>query len=192
MDNEYGFAEVNGTSLYYEITGTGFPVVLMHGGTLDTRMWDDQVPPFAQHYRVLRYDLWGYGRSAVPTEQPYDRTDDLRELLAFFDIDQAHIIGHSIGGNLATDFALAHPAATASLVLVDSAFSGYQWPPELTTEQQAVRALARDGDMQGAKQRWLQFISCLSRASAMVRVMVAWLRAALGPQPASRAKGGCR
>lgn len=156
MESHHGFAEVNGTSLYYEVTGTGFPIVLIHGGSLDTRIWHDQVLRFAQHYQVLRYDLRGYGKSAVPTEQPYAHTDDLQGLLNSLGITQTHIIGHSIGGGIAIDFALAHPDATASLVLLDSSLSGYQWPSALTTETRAVRDLALGGDMQDAKQRWMQ------------------------------------
>jgi 3-oxoadipate enol-lactonase len=121
----------------------------------DMRIWDDQVAPFTQHYRVLRYDLRGFGRSAAPTQQPYAHEHDLRGLLASLGIDQAHIVGHSIGGAIAIDFALVYPAAAASLILVDSSFSGYQWPPELATELRAVWELAREGHMQAAKQRWL-------------------------------------
>jgi pimeloyl-ACP methyl ester carboxylesterase len=65
-------------------------------------------------------------------------------------------MGHSIGGGIALDFAFTHPEATASLILVDSSLSGYQWPPALATAQHAVRAPARQGDMQGAQRRWMQ------------------------------------
>ena len=53
---ETGIANVNGTSLYYETAGAGHPLILLHGFTLDTRMWDDQFGSFARHYRVVRYD----------------------------------------------------------------------------------------------------------------------------------------
>ncbi len=51
-----GFAEVNGTRLYYEMAGEGYPLVLMHGGIMDNTMWDDQFETFAQYYRVIRFD----------------------------------------------------------------------------------------------------------------------------------------
>ena len=63
-----GLAEVNGTRLYYEVAGSGQPLVLIHGYTLDTRMWDDQFDAFSQQYQVIRYDLRGFGKSDVPTE----------------------------------------------------------------------------------------------------------------------------
>jgi pimeloyl-ACP methyl ester carboxylesterase len=70
MDVVSGFAVVNGTSLYYEIAGAGTPVALIHGFTLDTRMWDDQFLPLAAHYRVVRYDARGFGRSITWPSAP--------------------------------------------------------------------------------------------------------------------------
>ena len=67
--NGPGFAEVNGTKLFYEARGEGPAVVLVHGGLVDGRQWDDQMGPLAQRFRVVRYDLRGYGKSAAPTGQ---------------------------------------------------------------------------------------------------------------------------
>lgn len=67
MQMDTGFADINGTHLYYEIAGSGPSLVFIHGFTLDNRMWDDQFEVFAQHYRVLRYDARGFGKSALPT-----------------------------------------------------------------------------------------------------------------------------
>src|SRR5690348_15385161 len=61
-----GMAPVNGTKLYYEMTGKGKTVVLIHGGLVDSRLWDDQFKEFAGHYLVIRYDLRGFGKSAFP------------------------------------------------------------------------------------------------------------------------------
>ena len=74
---EKGTVDVNGTCLYYELAGSGHPLVLVHGFSLDTRMWDDQFETFAQHYRVMRYDCRGYGKSALPTDDNYTDADDL-------------------------------------------------------------------------------------------------------------------
>jgi pimeloyl-ACP methyl ester carboxylesterase len=70
MQTQQGFADVNGARLYFEMAGSGHPVVLIHGFTLDTRMWNDQFEVFAQPYQVLRYDLRGFGQSALPTTEP--------------------------------------------------------------------------------------------------------------------------
>ncbi len=93
MDGQQGIAEVNGTGLYYEIAGSGYPLVLIHGFGLDTRMWDDQFEAFARHYRVVRYDMRGYGKSVPPTDESYSQTDDLKALLEHLRIDRAHVFG---------------------------------------------------------------------------------------------------
>ena len=81
MDTQQGFAEVNGTRLYFEVTGTGRPIVLIHGFSLNLRMWDDQIEALSENYRVIRYDVRGFGKSAVPTDRNYSHADDLMALL---------------------------------------------------------------------------------------------------------------
>jgi 3-oxoadipate enol-lactonase len=130
MNIQSGYAEVNGTRLYYEVAGAGFPVVLIHGFCADTRIWDHQFEPLTRRYRVTRYDARGFGKSAVPTGEGYTHPDDLKALLDTLGIVQTHIIGQSMGGEIAIEFALAYPDATRSLVLVDAPVGGYQWSAE--------------------------------------------------------------
>ena len=116
-----GIAEVNGTKLYYEIAGSGDPLVLIHGWSFDTRCWDDQFSDFSRSYRVLRYDLRGFGKSSLPKPGiTYSHTEDLAALLDFLRIERVHILGHSFGGKIAIDFALNHPERTISLILADA------------------------------------------------------------------------
>src|SRR5947208_6867645 len=103
-----GFIEVSGTSLYYEEMGEGHPLVLIHGGYMDRRMWDDQFAIFAEQYRVIRYDVRGFGKSALPTV-PYADRQDLYELLTALGVQSAYLLGLSLGGVIAVDFALEHP-----------------------------------------------------------------------------------
>ena len=124
MNEQQGIAEANGTELYYKIAGSGHPLVLIHGFALDTRMRDDQIGAFAQHYQVVRYDMRGSGRSVPPTDESYSQTDDLKALLEYLRIDRAHVIGQSRVGAVAIDFALALPEATSALVLVDPVLGG--------------------------------------------------------------------
>ncbi len=122
-----GFAAVNGTTLYYEVTGTGHPFVLIHGHLLDRRSWDDQFAVFAQHYRVIRYDQRGFGDSGLIVKgMPHSDRQDLYELMQFLGIESAYLMGVSGGGALAIDFALEHPEMVDALIPVTAGVSGFQ------------------------------------------------------------------
>jgi 3-oxoadipate enol-lactonase len=154
MQQKTGFADVNGTRLYYEIAGSGHPLVLIHGNTLDTRMWDDQFEVFAQQYRVLRYDVRGFGQSALPTTGPYAHNADLRALLTFLHIDHAFILGLSMGGGIAIDFAVTYPDATDALIPVDAVLGGYQMAQGNPSD--GARAHAGQAGIPAGKRLWLQ------------------------------------
>src|SRR5919202_761785 len=138
-----GFAEVNGTRLYYEAAGRGPAVVLIHGGLVDSRMWDDQMRPLAKRFRVVRYDLRGYGRSAAPTA-PFSHVEDLRALMDFLKVGRAAVVGLSLGGIVAADFALEHPERVERLALVGAGLRGDTQPPD-ERSLNAYRTGAREG-----------------------------------------------
>ena len=148
-----GFADVNGTRLAYEVRGEGDPVVLIHGGLVDSRMWDDQVEPFAQSHRVIRYDLRGFGKSAFSTG-PFSHVEDLKALLDDLHVERASLVGVSVGGNTALDFALEHPERVADLVLVNSSLRGYKAQP--LAESVAVNRAAAEQGMETAIELWLR------------------------------------
>jgi 2-hydroxy-6-oxonona-2,4-dienedioate hydrolase len=144
-----GYAEVEGVRLYYETAGHGPDLVFVHAGCADRRMWDEQFLRFAQHYRVLRYDMRGYGNSTLTTG-PFSNRQDLYRLLEFLDISNAHMVACSIGSQTALDFALEHPQHIASLTLVSPAVSGYPYegpPPQPVLELIAAR---QSGDLEQA------------------------------------------
>lgn len=118
-----GFVEVEGGRLFYEEAGSGPAVVFVHPGLWDRRTWDDQFPVFAQRFRAVRYDVRGYGRSSKP-EREYSSVEDLLALLRQLGIERAALIGCSMGGGIAIDFALEHPEMVDVLVPVASALSG--------------------------------------------------------------------
>ena len=154
MDTFTGMAEVNNTRLYYEVAGTGPALVLIHGFTLDTRMWDDQFETFARHYRTVRYDARGFGQSALPTGESYTHNKDLKALLGHLGIYHAHVVGLSYGGAIAIGFAQAHPEATDALVLIDSILPGFEWG-ELGPLLASVWSAGRKSGVEAAKELWL-------------------------------------
>jgi pimeloyl-ACP methyl ester carboxylesterase len=111
-----GFATVNGEQLYYEIAGSGPPVILIHGWSLNRTMWDFQVPPLSRHFRVIRYDRRGFGRSTGKENRAMD-TDDLHALLDQLGVRKAHLIGMSQGAGVAIQFAREYPERISSIVL---------------------------------------------------------------------------
>lgn len=113
--------------LYFEINGAikGDTIVFIHGDALDHRQWSDQVVYFAHKYRVITYDLRGYGQSSFPVI-PVDHPADLKGLLDSLGIGKAHLVGSSFGGEQAIDFTLLYPDKAESLTLVDSSLSGYK------------------------------------------------------------------
>ena len=126
-DSGHGFAPVGETRLFYEVKGAGPAVVLIHGGQLDCRMWDDQFTALFQHFRVIRYDVRGYGGSFRP-DTLYSDAEDLAGLLDYLGVNGAHLVGLSLGGRIAIDFTLAHPARVLSLTLAGPGLSGYEPP----------------------------------------------------------------
>jgi 3-oxoadipate enol-lactonase len=149
------FVDVNGARLCFSIAGAGTPVVLLHGFGLDLQMWDTQVAALAVRHRVIRYDLRGYGRSSLPTAQPYAHEDDLDALLGLLAARPAHVVGLSNGGRIAARFALRHPSAVRSLTLVDSALDGHPWSSEWLALWSTITSTAAAGDLEGAKRLWL-------------------------------------
>lgn len=113
---------VNGITLYYERTGTGPPLVLLHGLGSSTGDWSAQIEHFAAHYDVLALDLRGHGRSSKPPG-PYSIPQfaaDTAALLRHLALGPAHIVGLSMGGMVAFQLAVDAPECVRSLVVVNS------------------------------------------------------------------------
>ncbi len=115
--------------LYYETAGTGIPLVLSHAAFLDSGMFDAIWEQLAKEFRVIRYDLRGFGKSS-PVPSPLARRYDLDRLLAHLDVDHAHLVGCSLSGEICLDLALEQPHRFRSLTLVGSTPSGFQMQGE--------------------------------------------------------------
>ena len=131
-----GVARVNNTELYYDVACAGHPLTLIHGMALDRSSWDDQFGVFAGQYRVVRYDMRGWGDSAQEqAEPPFSPRQDLLSLLDYLNIHKTYLLGLSGGGTVALDFTLEHPERVDALILVAAGLSGY--PLRMTESIQA-------------------------------------------------------
>jgi pimeloyl-ACP methyl ester carboxylesterase len=142
------YVDVEDGQLWYDRAGAGEPVVLLHEGITDRRIWDDVVPLLTDAYDVIAYDQRGYGRS-TPWSGPYSPVEDLRSLLDALGLDRVALVGASRGGRISVDFALTYPGRVRALALVVAGLGGH--PLEIGTEDQDRRweeASAR-GDLQG-------------------------------------------
>jgi pimeloyl-ACP methyl ester carboxylesterase len=131
--------------LHYEVQGKGEAVVLIHSGGADLRDWEFIAPQLAQTYQVITFDGRGAGQSP-PLLEPANFVEDLRQLLDHLNLDRVILVGHSIGGQIATDFALAYPDRVTRLVLVAPGLSGFQFSPDVQQWYAQVNAVAPDSE----------------------------------------------
>ena len=124
-ETQSGYLDVNGGKLYYEVTGSGQPLVFIHAGIAHLRMWDEQVAYFADRYRVIRYDTRGYGKTTTQDVE-YSNRADLLALLDHLGVDKAVVVGCSRGGQIATDFTLEFPDRVAALIPVCAGLGGFE------------------------------------------------------------------
>jgi pimeloyl-ACP methyl ester carboxylesterase len=108
------------TTLYVEDEGEGTAIVLIHGLTLDCRMWGPQLSVLAKRFRVIAYDVRGFGQSDDPTDEPYTDWQDLRALLDVLDIQRACVVGLSRGGRVALEFARCCPERVLKMIVIDT------------------------------------------------------------------------
>jgi len=149
-----GKAEVNGGHFYYEVDGHGPPLIFLHAGIADSRMWDSQVKYFSDKFTVVRYDLRGYGKSDPPTA-PYIPAEDLYALLQFLKMDRASIVGSSIGGTQAIDLAAAHPQAVTALVVVGGSPGWLPYSDESDRRTTAIMAGLKEKGPASVVEGWL-------------------------------------
>ena len=130
-----------GIELYYEVYGSGLPVVLVHGNPVDHWIWLYQIPVLAHNFQVIAVDLRAYGRSAQPTQvcSIRDLADDLLAVFTQESVDEAVIGGLSIGGSIVTEFALTYPDKVKGLVLVGTGSSGATIAPFMDKRIQGIR-----------------------------------------------------
>jgi len=142
-----GFIEVGEAKLFYEEMGEGEPIIMIHGGFLNHHMWDDQFETFARHYRVIRYDARNHGQSAGVADT-FAHFEDLQALMKSLQIEKAVIMGLSMGGYVAIDFALKYPQQVKALVLAAPGLSGYDFNDKYMAKMDSqLYSAMQQGDM---------------------------------------------
>ncbi|MCE5175113.1 MAG: alpha/beta hydrolase [Bacteroidales bacterium] len=154
-------------NLYYEEAGQGEPLILLHEQTLDCRMWDDVFYKLAKHFRVIRYDLRGYGKSGSPESgYGYLHADDLKNLMDGMGIKKAHFAGLALGGMALADFVALYPERVITATMTSGALSDFpdrtQMPPDIlklyndtvfTMKMKKVEEL-KSGGLNAYKREW--------------------------------------
>lgn len=150
-----GYASIGNVKLYYEIEGKGETLVLCHAGFVDRRMWDGQWKAFTQHYRVLRFDMFGFGKSD-PATAPVSRQEDLYCLLKELGIESVHLLGCSMGGEMAIDFTLEHPEMVLSLVIVSGTPGGFKMQGEPPVQLMEMLKALEQNDLKTVSELQIQ------------------------------------
>jgi len=156
------FASADG-DLAYRDTGTGDPVVLLHSGFADHRVFDDQLPSLAADFRVIVPDTRGHGFSANASG-PFRWADDLAALLRHLDLGPAVLVGLSMGAAVATDTALEHPELVRAIVVSGGGTSAFEYKdPELLEHTARAGQLLAAGDIAGWLDHFPQGVAGPSR-----------------------------
>ena len=147
-------SNINGVNLNYEVAGQGEAIVFLHGMTGSTQDWANQFSVLSPKYRCVALDQRGHGKSAAPSkEEDYSMqifTDDVLSLLKMLDIQKCCLVGHSLGGFIALEFALKHQDMLAALVLADTSSDNSARIREYAQLRQKLDELARSQGMEAA------------------------------------------
>lgn len=134
MKNEAGYAPVNGLNMYYEIHGTGDPLVMLPGAYMTVELMGDLVPALADSRQVIGVELQGHGHTA-DIDRPFSYehfADDTAALMAHLGVERADVYGYSLGGGVALQLGLRHPGSVGKLVVASASCSSDGLYPEVT------------------------------------------------------------
>ena len=140
------YADVNGIKLYYEVQGTGRPLILLHGGLGAIEMFGPNLPALAKGRKVIAVDLQGHGRTA-DIDRPLSvelMADDIAALIKYLKLERPDIMGYSLGAGVALQTAIRHPEVVGKLVLVSTIFKRSGYYPEILQQQGQVNAAAAE------------------------------------------------
>ena len=133
MNNKSSYAEVNGLNMYYEVHGTGKPLVLLHGSFMTISLnFGKIIPAFDRDRKVIAFEQQGHGHTEdIDRPVSYEQmADDTAELLRQLGIKKADILGYSLGGGTAIELAIRHPDRVRKLVVISAPYKRDGWYPE--------------------------------------------------------------
>src|SRR5438132_13335238 len=132
-DAKDSYASVNGLNMYYEIHGSGEPLILLHGGVGAIEMFGEVLPLLAEGRQVIAVDLQAHGRTAdIDRPLSYEQmADDIAALIKHLGFAKADVMGYSLGGGVALQTALRHPEVVRKLVVVSTPVRRDGWYPEI-------------------------------------------------------------
>lgn len=125
-----GYLQIDNSRLYYEVFGKGEPLVLIHAGVTDSRMWNFQINDLSKKFKVIRFDQRGFGKSSIP-DISYDPILDLLILLDSCKVNKVHLVGISLGALQAIDFAIKYPERIKTLIISGASFPDWPLPEDV-------------------------------------------------------------
>ncbi len=140
------FADVNGLHLYYEVHGTGRPMVVLHGGLVSGEIYTPVLPTLAEHHQVILVDLQGHGRTA-DIDRPIDvrlMADDIAALIDHLELDHPDIVGYSLGGGVALHTVVTYPEKVRRAVIASTHIRREAIYADMLAQQEQVSAAAAE------------------------------------------------
>jgi pimeloyl-ACP methyl ester carboxylesterase len=136
-DTLKGYALVNGLKMYYEIQGTGQPVIVLHGGFGNTELFIPNVTALTKNNKVILVDMQGHGRTADIDRPlvPDSMANDIAALIKQLGLGKTNVIGYSLGGSVALRLAIQHPELLDKVILISCPFKRKGWFPDLLAQQ---------------------------------------------------------
>lgn len=162
------YLDVGGSKIYYEASGAGPAIVLLHDGLLSSPTWDEVWVPLGSGHQVIRYDRRGYGRSELPTSS-YSSTEDLAKLLIHLKVKHAVIVSSSSGGALAIDFSISHPEMVDGLFLIGPVLHGMEFSEQFQDRARRNNEPMEHDDVKAWAKNWSQDRFLISGANEEAR-----------------------
>lgn len=137
-----GYAPVNGIKTYYEVYGKGRPIVLLHGAFYTIGLnWGQLIPELSKTRKVIAIEMQGHGHSPYSDRKLDFPTlaSDVEGVMNYLKVDSADVVGYSMGGSVAYEFAIQYPKRLRKLVIISSTYKSSGWLPEVTNAFKAFK-----------------------------------------------------